>query len=96
MTYVFFPFVFPGVRGLLGAPLLLPQVLARVRPAGAHPVAARAHPAGADRPHGLRLLHGRAHAREVPRRVLPVPAEEVSCCHALLLCVGSKEIFKFF
>ena len=67
-----------GLRGVLDPPVLAAQLLAGVRAGVPHPVAAARHPGGADRTHGQRLLHHGAHHRALPRRLLPIPAQEVS------------------
>ncbi len=58
-----------GVLGAQVQPFVrhgVPLLLAAVPPA-----------AGSHQPDGQRLLHARPHHREVPRRVLPVPATQV-------------------
>lgn len=66
-----------GVRGLLDPPVLDAPVQPVVQPRSPRALAARAHPRGSDRTHGIRLLHRRAHAREVPRSVLSLSAQKV-------------------
>ena len=70
--------ILAGVRGVLDPPVLAAQLLAGVRAGLPHPVAARHDPRGADRAHGQRLLHHGAHHRAIPRRLLPLPPQEVS------------------
>ncbi len=68
----------PGLRCLLTPPLRPERVLPHVRQDREDAQLAHRHPHSADRAHGIGLLHGGPDTREVPGRLLPIPAQEVS------------------